>query len=88
MSQQLEVIENLKKQNKTLHDITHILHKDKLYVYKGFGGPNTVKARDQYWFIWLLEADKVSFLTLRNRQEINQFINNYHHHAGMKIEEA
>ena len=83
-----KVIENLKKQNKTLKDITHVLHENKLYVFNGFGGDDIVKVKDQYWFIWLLDADKVSFLTLRNRQEINQLINNYHHHAGMKIEEV
>ena len=83
-----QVIEDLKKQNKTLHDITHVLHENKLYVFEGFGGDTIVKAKDQQWFISLLDADKVSFLTLRNRQEINQLINNYHHHAGMKIEEA
>lgn len=67
------VIDFLESQGKTTNDISHILHKNRLYKFCGFGGPKSVRGREKTWFHIILPLREVSLFTFKNHKEAVNF---------------
>ena len=68
-----DVIEYLATQGKTTKDISHILHKNRLYIFCGFGGPKCVRGREKTWFHIVFDLREVSFFTFTSHREAINF---------------
>ena len=68
-----DVIEFLATQGKTIKDVSHILHKNRLYIFCGFGGPKSVRGREKTWFQIVFNLREVSFFTFTSHRQAIDF---------------